>query len=457
MGCKIVATMRWSIPILALLAVSLSGCGSSGSAEPKDTGASPAVGSAKAPTGKIEVQSFKGGYGIDFFQTAAKEYAEKHPGTEVKVDGNPRVWEQLKPRFVSGKVPDLTFPGWGMDHWGLAEEEQLMALEDVLKTPAADGKTPWGETFDPALLKLGQLDGKQWTLPYYVIMYGWWYDPELFKENGWTVPKTFNELLAVSEKIKAKGMAPITFQGQYPFYMLCMMMLPWVVSEGGQPALTACQNLEPGAWKSPSMLKAAQMIAQLRDKGFFESGAVGMSHTQSQAGFLNRKAAFVPCGTWIHPEMKDSWPKDRKIAFMLPPTVDGGKGDPTAIQVAIEPWMVPTKAANPELAIDFFKYMTSPAKAKQFVEEKGTLMAIKGAADGAKLPEYVVEPARIYGESKDIWSVQFRSWYPAMFKELENATTALVSGKATPEEFCERAEKAAQATRDDESITKHKL
>jgi N-acetylglucosamine transport system substrate-binding protein len=102
-----------------------------------------------------------------------------------------------------------------------------------------------------------------------------------------------------------------------------------------------------------------------------------MSHTQAQAGFLNRKAAFVPCGTWIHPEMKDSWPKGRKIAFMLPPTVDGGKGDPTAIQVAIEPWMVPAKAQNKELAIDFFKYMTSVEKSKHIVEEKGTLMAIK--------------------------------------------------------------------------------
>lgn len=450
--------MRWCIASSLVLALGLLGCGS-GSSEPEtDAGApAPKVGAAKEIKGSIEVQSFKGGYGIDFFQAAAKEYAAKHAGTEIKVDGNPRVWEQLQPRFVSGSVPDLVFPGWGMDHWALAEEGQIIQLEEALKTPSADGKTPWGETFEPALLKLGQLDGKQWTLPYYVIMYGWWYDPDLFKENGWTVPKTYSELLAVNEKIKAKGIAPITFQGQYPFYMLCMMMMPWVVSDGGPEALKAIQNLEPGAWKSPSMLKAAKMIAELRDKGFFREGAVGMSHTLSQTEFLNRKAAFVPCGTWIHSEMKDNWPKGRKIAFMLPPQVDGGKGDPSSIQVAIEPWMVPTKAKNPELAIDFYKFMTSVENAKKFVQEKGTLMAIKGSSEGITLPEQVQEPARVFKESKDVWSIQFRQWYPAMFKEIENAVTALVTKKLTPEEFCERCEKAATQTREDESITKHKV
>ncbi|HJP82365.1 MAG TPA: extracellular solute-binding protein, partial [Fimbriimonadaceae bacterium] len=172
----------------------------------------------KTPEGKqiLEVQAFKGGYGIDFYQQAAKEWAEKHPEFEVKVEGDPRVWEKLKPRFIGGNPPDLTFPGWDMDHWALAEEGQLEDLTEALKEKPYEGEGTWGDTFNPQILKLAQLEGKQYTLPYYVMLHGWWYDPGVFAKNGWTPPKTWDELLVLGEKMKAKGIAPLTYQGKYP-------------------------------------------------------------------------------------------------------------------------------------------------------------------------------------------------------------------------------------------------
>lgn len=458
--------MRWSLLGLALLSVGLVSCGPSGSAG-NEPASQPGSGTATltmpmAPTdapkagGTAEVQSFVGGYGIDFFQKSAEAYVKAHPGTKITVDGNPKVWEQLKPRMVSNTPPDLMFPGWGMDHWALAEEGQLFNLADVLKTPGADGKTPWGETFEPDLLKLGQLDGVQVALPYYLMMYGWWYDVDVFAKNGWTPPKTWSELMTLAPKIKAKGMAPLTFQGKYPFYLVYGMLMPWTQSVGGAEAITACQNMEPGAWKSDAVLQAAKMIVELRDKGFFQDGAISMTHTEAQEEFLNGKAAMVPCGTWITSEMKDHIKPGTKLAFFLPPVVDGGKGDPSAILVDIEPWMFPVKAKNPQLAIDFYKSMTSVENAKAFVREKGTLMAIKGGND-TELPEAVKAPSEAFKNSKMVWSIKFRQWYKVFEKELEDALTALVTKKATPEEFVARVEKAAQEVRDDESVKKHKV
>jgi phosphohistidine swiveling domain-containing protein len=42
-------------------------------------------------------------------------------------------------------------------------------------------------------------------------------------------------------------------------------------------------------------------------------------------------------------------------------------------------------------------------------------------------------------------------------KELEDSLTALLSKTLTSQQFVERLEKAAQAVREDESITKHKV
>jgi N-acetylglucosamine transport system substrate-binding protein len=435
-----------------VLAIALSGCSSSGEKATEAT----QPGETAALTGAVDVQAFKGGYDIDFYQAAAKEFSEKHPGLTVKVDGNPRVWESLRPRLVGGNPPDLMFPGWGMDHWALVQDGQLMELDAALDGKPYEGDGTWRGTFDPNVLNLCKKDGKTYMLPFYVMIYGWWYDPGVFKKNGWTPPKTYDELLVLSEKIKAAGMAPITYQGQYPYYMIEGLLLPWAASIGGMEAVDAAQNLEPGAWTSPAMLQAAKMIQELKTNGFFQEGATGMSHTEAQTQFLNGKAAMVPCGSWLESEMRSVMPQGAALEFMPVPVVAGGKGDPTALLIGIEPWMVPKDAKNAQAGIEFYKFMTSVTKAKQFVEEKGSLTAIVGS-DQAKLPATLVKPAEALKSSKGVWAVQYRQWYPAMQKEIEGALTSMLNGEITPEQFCARCEAAAKKTREDPNVAKYKV
>lgn len=438
--------MRWAW--LAIVAAAI-GCGGPAKEAPAASGDSGKI------AGSLEVAAFKGGYGIDFYEAAAKEFAAKHPGLEVKVWGNPRVWEQLRPRFIGGDPPDLCFPGWGMDHWSLVAEEQIEPLDAALDGKPDSGEGTWRDTFVPSMLALGQQDGKQWVLPYYYSVLGWWYDPGVFAKNGWTPPATYEELLALCEKVKAKGMAPITFQGKYPYYMIDGMLLPWCLSAGGAEAVRDAQNLEPGAWKSPAMLKAAQMIDDLNKRGFFQKGAVAMSHTESQQEFVQGRAAMVPCGTWLSSEMRDVTPPGAKMQFMPVPPLAGGPGDKSAVLIGIEPWMIPSAAKNKAAAVALFKYMTSLEKAKQFVKEKGTLMAIKGSDEG-DLPEVLKAPAAVVKASKTVWAIQYRQWYPAFNTEIENALTAMLNGELDPQGFCDRVEAAAEKTRQDDSIPKHK-
>lgn len=426
-----------------LLALAVAGC----------SGGKSAGGSGAGP-GEIEVAAFQGGYGIDFYEKLANEFGEKN-GLKFMVWGNPRVWEQLRTRFIDGSPPDLCFPGWGMDHWALAEDGQLEDLGPELDKAPYEGEGTWRDTFDPAILKLGELEGKQYVLPYYVMVLGWWYDAGVFEKNGWTPPKTWSELLTLCEKIKATGLAPITFQGKYPYYMLHGMLLPWAVSVGGIEAVNAAQNMEPGAWKAPAFVQAARMIDELNKKGYLQQGAVAMSHTEAQQEFIQGRAAMVPCGTWLESEMKNVMPEGVNLRFFLPPIIAGGKGDPTALLIGIEPWMVPTQAKHKREAIELFRYMTSLENAKRFVKEKSTLMAITGS-DQVELPESLKAPAAALKASKTLWAVQFKDWYPAFQTEAENALTAMLNGDLTPEGFCDRVEAAAQKLRDD-GVKLHKL
>src|SRR5690349_17917068 len=187
---------KWTPLVVLALALGCSG----DSDKAGGTGDSVSKENPKELKGDLEVQSFEGDYGIDFFKKMAEEFQQKNPGLKITVDGHPRVWERLRPRFIAGNPPDLVFPGWGFDHWAAAEEGQFEDLNAALDGKPYEGEGTWRETFKPDILKLGASEGHQYMLPLYVMEYGWWYDANLWEKNGWTPPKTYEELLTLCEK-----------------------------------------------------------------------------------------------------------------------------------------------------------------------------------------------------------------------------------------------------------------
>ena len=61
----------------------------------------------------------------------------------------------------------------------------------------------------------------------------------------------------------------------------------------------------------------------------------------------------------------------------------------------------------------------------------------------------------MFRRAKTVWSQEYRQWYQKQGKEVEDATAALLAGNITPEQFVERLERAAEATRNDRNIPKH--
>lgn len=408
----------------------------------------------KPTDGPVTVKVFKGGYGDDFFIEAGEEYAKEH-NVEVKTEGDPRMWDRLRPDFVAGTPPDVSWPGWGFNYWQTVYDGQIEPMDAYLAMPPyGEESGTWRDSFDPELMKLGQYDGKQYLLPYHVNINGWWYNKTVFEKNGWTVPTTFEELLALGPKMKAAGVAPIAFQGKYPYYMLYGFIYPWAISSGGVQAWNDCQSLKPGAWKSEHILRAAKAVEQLRDAGFFLAGTNALDHIQSETQFLQGKAGMIPCGTWLYSEMQGSWPPGVVAEFMLPPVFADGKGDPTTVMVAIEPFVIPSKGKNKDHGVNYFRYITSKDKALQFVEEKGTLMAIKGM-EGAIYPENLRRPAEIFANAKSKWHSEYRFWYPELAQEAEKAMSALLEGKIGAQQFCDRLEAKAEETRNNPKIKKH--
>jgi len=205
---------------------------------------------------KLEVAVFEGGYGIDFNQKVGEEFAALHPDVEVEVWGNPRVGEQLRPRFISSNPPDVVYPigPAPIDVWQLIQLGKAYPLNDILDSPAIGADGTFGETFIPSLLESGKVGDNYYLIAGNNDVYSWWYNEGLFEDLGISVPTTYEELLEICEVIKANGIAPFTFQGRYPLYMTAGFLLPFAIRVGGIQALVDAENLVPGAWNNEFFL-----------------------------------------------------------------------------------------------------------------------------------------------------------------------------------------------------------
>ncbi len=117
--------------------------------------------------------------------------------------------------------------------------------------------------------------------------------------------------------------------------------------------------------------------------------------------------------------------------------------------------IIPKGAKHPDEAADFYKFVMSLDMAKKFVVQKRTLMSIIGS-DDVELPKDLETAAKCMRNAKHTWDTDFLYWYPAMSNKVDSAMAGLLNGELTPKECVDRMEKAAEETRKDSSILRHK-
>ncbi|MCF6286856.1 MAG: extracellular solute-binding protein [Candidatus Hydrogenedentes bacterium] len=390
-------------------------------------------------TAEVEMAVFEGGYGIQWHQKVAEQYNETHTeeGIRVKLWGDPRVIEKVKPRLLRGDPPDLMLMKY-LPIWRLVAADKLAPLNAALDRPLPGRNRPWREEFIPGTLDTYTSEGQVYAIPSAFGAYACWYDARLFREHGWVPPKTWAEFETLCEAIKAAGIAPLAYQGKYPIYAWWTFQT-LIHRCGGLTAVNRINALEPGAFSHPDVVWAAGLLQKLGTE-YFQKGALAMTHTESQLQFINNKAAMIFCGLWLSNEMKASTPPTFEMRCFNVPPIEGGKGNPALFNGAGWEYIFMSKTARyPEATFDFLRYMVSPEQAADMGRSVGVITAMKGATP----PEAVTPPLRsalkMIDGAEGIFRIRLEdlllSWRVQVMRP---NTTALLSGTITPEEYCKR-------------------
>ena len=247
--------------------------------------------------------------------------------------------------------------------------------------------------------------------------------------------------------------------------------MDWIQKLGGPEQGKAIDNLEDGAWKTEAVKTVVGRIEEFVKKGWVLPGSEGLSHLQSQQAWLDGKAAFIPCGTWLESEMSSPPdPKDdrepaggRKIPpgfkMTMLPVWDVTSSDKmpygAARTYAAESWIVPTKAKNPQGAMEFLRAMLSAEGAGKFSELTKAPTVLQGGADKVTGSTALASINNVIkGVGSNLITVRINDWYGDFYNGHQGPIGELMAGRATAQKFMDEMQKLADKVKKDPAVKK---
>lgn len=401
---------------------------------------------AVAATTTLDVPIFSGGYGTAFYEETARQFEALRPGVKVNLYGDPRISDKLRVRMIDGNLPDVSMPR-DLLIPALARAGKIRDLSAYLDGPNWEGDARWRDTFLPGALDAWIVDGKRYGLPLSYACWTIFYNRALFRDHGWTVPRTWDEFFALCEQIKRSGLAPVSTTGMYSAYPDAFLRSAYY-SLAGPEGWRAVNELAPGAYRDARYERAAAVLRRIM-QDYALSGWEGATHTAAQLAFLDGRAAMTVSGSWMLSEMGDKIPASFELGVMNFPTFPGAVADASTIQAGADSFFLFATGdpGREKLSVDFLRFLTSRTRAEAFVRQVDSPVAVRGVPLEAFSPR-MRETAAMIAHAKDAFNMPQRMQQPPGIRQaLIDGRSQLMTGRVTPKQFAERIEAAAASDR----------
>jgi raffinose/stachyose/melibiose transport system substrate-binding protein len=369
---------------LTAIALSLTACISGNTAAPTKSNGAPG---ASKPTGSIEVVSFYPVGSPDYkrLQDRATAFEAKYPGTKVNfVFGGGQNTPKIQARWRAGNPPEVSygfFDGTTSPGLKYAQAGQVQALDAWLDQPLAGYSSTWRAALLPSVKPLITMpsDGKTYAVPESISTIQMYYNKKIFTDHGLTPPKTYDEMIASADKLKAAGIAPFAVTGTTNAYMQFWYDYLLLRRTGAANVEAAIAGSKDFA-SVPGVREAASDLEKLVKGGYFINSFKSTDFTAAQLNFFQGKSAMILMGSWMVGEMKDSIPSGFQIGTFPFPSVSSGVGDQGTIFGSSNTMSVAAASKNPATGVAWLQFLAQEENQTSFVTSTGQISAYNGVA-----------------------------------------------------------------------------
>jgi len=288
------------------------------------------------------------------------------------------------------------FAGYRMKFF--AEQGLFGSLSDVW----AEVGDNYSETFKAA--STGN-DGNQYFIPIYNYPWVINYRPSVFAENGWEVPTTLDEFVALSEEIKAAGMVPLAFADKQGWPAQGFFDILDLRLNGYQFHTDLMAGNEK--WTDPRVKAVFEEWQSLTP--YLQDGALGRDWQEAAQAVLNKDAAMMFIGTFFGEQIPvyagEGAPEEEVNAVrsdwdFFPFPVAGTEFDAEmAIDAPIDGLVMAANAANPDGAKALLACLATGAAQDIFLVASPNNVAAANDADTSAYSPQQQHMAEIIGSA----------------------------------------------------------
>ncbi len=274
------------------LAAFLAGCGSSTGSALNSNGS--------AAIEFLSVQQAGTGWPL-VLSTITDQYAKMHAGTTFKVNfaGQTGLYQKIQLLAGQGALPILynTPPADLMAQ--LVKNGEGLDLESTLQQLGVF------EEIQPAAVTLLKkvFNGQLVALPFELNIEGFWYNKQIFTQNGLQPPDTWDQLVQIAASLQQKGIQPFSASG-IQGWPITRLIGNYLFRKLGPNALDSVKSGQ-AKLTDPAYVEAAQAVANLGKQDYFPNvtGGTGNStQTPMNAGqptSVNKKKYNATIGQWL--------------------------------------------------------------------------------------------------------------------------------------------------------------
>lgn len=437
---KIVASLLAAVMTMAMLA----GCGSKETSavdaqpagEAAETGEAAAAAQGEAVTIKLfsNLPDRKNGQGL-VEQLIIDEYMKANPNVTIEVEALDE--EAYKTKFKAYSMdgmPDVVSI-WGQPSF-LDEVLEAGVLAELNEADYADYK------FISGSLEGFKKDGKLYGLPRNTDVQIIYYNQKMFEDNGWSVPATYDELIALGSRIKEAGIVPMAMDGGDGWPMACYLTDILYKVAGSDYSTIVADAIAAGDFSAPELEQATQILVDSAAAGLFQTGFDSQDYGTAMNLFTNGQAAMFSMGSWeTSMALNEDIPEEIRTnirAFTLP-VVEGGKAG--ANDIAAWHGGGYAVSANSEVkaeAIKFLNFMFQPDKLSKYGWENGVGMSAQDQSEylSGKESELQLQVMKLVQDATGVSGTPINDCGPSAFKTaIESEIQGVANGSTSVDDF----------------------
>lgn len=339
-------------------------------------------------------------------------FQEQYPNVEVRVEAVDfsNYDATLRTRIAGGDAPDIIF-GKAIRLAELIRAGHVMPLSDEA----------FIQNVSASALGSMSVDGEVYGIPMAISAMGVYYNRALFAENGYEVPETYDELIALVNEMEADGVTPFIFG----FRDGWTAQVVYQSDFSGGP-LRQIQDFYADTMAGNSSFSDYPQFLDSLERyterlAFGNDDPFSVDYARSLADFAAGRGAMLMQGLWSLGDIRRNNPEG-DFGFFLNPAFNDPDANYLNIQ-ADDGFMISSQTAHEELAKAFLTVMASSEGSSLWAM---TATAIPTALDAEvteldpiliDVQEYIVSERAFNFESIPGYTGQFDATFRQMQEE----------------------------------------